>query len=149
MASGHTDGVGITLNVETVVLGRKRAGTAPRPVDIGLDAGTTTARDLIESVVRSEVTAYAARAEERTLVRVLTERELADGVATGVIRSGDADPVAPIDVDRAVDTALLAFDDGLYQLHVDDVEIESLNTEVVLTDRTPVMFLRLVALAGG
>lgn len=149
MGRAILSGVGITLNVETVVLGRKQAGTAPRPVDIGLDPGTTTARNLIESVVRSEVAAYEERAEQRTLVRLLTERELVDGLDQGAIRSGNAEPVAPVDVDRAVDTALLAFDDGLYQLHVDDVEIESLNTEVVLTDRTPVMFLRLVALAGG
>lgn len=137
------------MSVETVVLGRKRAGTAPRQLAVGLTAGTTTAGALVDAIVRSEVAGYEARAEERTLVRVLTERELATGLDRGAVRSGGADPVAPVDLDEAVGAALLAFEDGLYQFYIDDEEIESLNHAVELTDRTTVMFVRLVALAGG
>ena len=141
--------MGITLDIETVVLGRKRAGLARRPLEIGLEPGIHTARELIGAVVRREVAGYEARAEERTLVRVLTERELTAGQEAGAIRSGGVDAVDPVDGDQATATALLAFEDGLFQLHVDGDEVESLNTPVRLTDHTPVVFLRLVALAGG
>lgn len=141
--------VGITLNVEAVIVGRRQSGIAPRPVDVSLPPAATTVRNLIDAVVRSEVAGYETRAEQRTFVRVLTEHALVDALDQGAVRLGGAEPIAPVDPDGAVATALLAFEDGLYQVHVDGTEVISLDEQVSLTDATRVMFLRLVALAGG
>jgi hypothetical protein len=138
-----------TVRVEAAVIGRRRAGTDEHPLEIDLVPGSITARDLIAAVVRAEVATYEARAEERTFVRVLTERALEDGVASGVVGSGGAEPAQQVDAPAAIDAALLAFEDGLFQLYVDDQPVVALGDEVVFGDRTRLMFLRLVALAGG
>jgi hypothetical protein len=138
-----------TVRVEAAVLGRRRAGTAEHPLEIDVAPGPIAARELIVAIVRAEVAAYEARAEERTFVRVLTEQAIDEGLTDGAVRSGGADPVGPVDVGAAGDAALLAFDDGLYHCYVDDEQVESLDDPVALTESTRVLFLRLVALAGG
>lgn len=138
------------IRVEAAVPGRRRAGTAEHALDVPLREGSRLAlRALLDAVVRAEVTAFRARAEENSLLRVLTERQIAEGVDAGVIRSGAAEAATDADEDAAVDTALLAFTDGLYSVLIDDEPVESLDEVVVIAPEMRLLFLRLVALAGG
>jgi len=137
------------LRVEAAVPGRKRAGTAEHPVEIGLDAGGVLLRDLIDAVVRAEVAAFQRRAEEQTFVRVLTEQALTDGLAAGTVRSGAREAATEVNVDQAVAAALLAFEDGLYDVIIDDEPVDDLDGTVELAPNTRLLFLRLVPLAGG
>ncbi len=49
----------------------------------------------------------------------------------------------------AADRAREAFDDGLYFMFVDDRQVESLDEVLMLRDGSRLLFVRLVALAGG
>jgi hypothetical protein len=137
------------LQVEAVVAGRKRAGAPEHELQVSLPSGRTALRDLIEVIVRAEVRAFVERSEGEKLVRVLTEEALDDGLATGAVRSGGREVAAEVDPDEAVRTALDAQRDGLFQTIVDEEPIDDLDTVVEVRDGTRVMFLRLVALAGG
>jgi hypothetical protein len=115
-----------------------------------------TARQIVEAAVTAEVAAYQARAGEASLVRVLTDRALRADLDQGAVRMsdgrmsdgrmGDRLPAEPVDVTAAVETALLAFDDGIFKVFVGDREVEG---PVELPDGSAVLFLRLVPLAGG
>jgi hypothetical protein len=71
-------------------------------------------------------------------------------VARGKVDAGGREGAsAEVDERAAVETALLAFEDGLYFVFVDDAQQESLDGEVRLRPDSRVTFLRLVALAGG
>ena len=140
------------LRVEAAVAGRKRAGTAEHPLDLDLPLDAPVVlRTLIAAVVRAEVHAFQQRAEDQRFVRVLTERQLAEGVERGAVRSGGAEiaPNVEVDVDEAVAAALLAHQDGLYMVIVDDEPVEKLDSPVQLRSDSRLLFLRLVALAGG
>lgn len=108
-----------------------------------------TLRWLIDAVVRSEVKAFQDRAERRAFLRVLTEESLAEGLAAGAVRSGGVEPQAEVDPDEAVSTALVAHADGLYRVLVDDEPVDSLDAVMEVGPGTRLLFLRLVALAGG
>ena len=136
------------LRVEAAVPGRRRAGTAEHALDVEL-AGPVPLGALIDAVVRSEVAAFRRRAEEQAFLRVLTDTSLAEGLAAGAVRAGDRHPPADVDEDTAVDAALLAFGDGLYEVIVDGVRLSDLDDVVALTADTHLLFLRLVALSGG
>ena len=138
----------VAIRVEAVVVGRRRAGVGEQVLTVTLEPEPTL-RDLVSAVMRVEIAAFERRREERSFVRVLTERALAEGLEAGAVRSGGIDDAATVDPDAALATALLAFEDGLYQVYVDDEEIESLDQRVSVHDGTKLMFLRLVALAGG
>jgi len=142
------------LRVEAAVAGRRRAGTAEHTLDLDLPVDSPVPlRALVEAVVRAEVRAFGQRSEERRFVRVLTERALAEGVARGAVRSGGSEGTTeaapPVDVEEAVVAALLAHEDGLYKVIVDDEPVDDLDTPVRLRPDSRLLFLRLVALAGG
>ncbi len=99
--------------------------------------------------MRAEVDSFIDRAEGEKLLRVLTEEALEEGLATGSVRSGGREGAAEVDPDEAVRTAIEAQRDGLFQTVIDEEPIDDLDTVIELRDGTRVMFLRLVALAGG
>jgi hypothetical protein len=121
---------------------------------LALPPGQVTARQVIEASVTAEVAAFQARAEEASLVRVLTREGLAKELATGAVRTGGPqepalDDTAAVDVAAAVDAALLAFADGLFKVFVADRELADDDAPVALTDGAQLLFLRLIPLAGG
>lgn len=139
----------VAVRVHAKITGQRRDALGDHHLDLKLPAGPVTLTELLTAVVHAEAAGYARRAEERTLIRVLTPQALAAELQTGRVLSGAADPVAAVNVDEAVDTALLAYTDGLFKVFVDDIEIENLDTAVDLTGTPTVLFLRLVPLAGG
>ena len=121
---------------------------------LDLPPGQVTARQLIEAAVTAEVAAYQARAEEASLVRVLTQKALLADLERGAVRTGGAQQAqaqnaASADVADAVDTALLAFSDGLFRVFVGDRELTGDAAAVPVADGAALLFLRLVPLAGG
>ena len=143
--------VPVAVSVRAKVTGRRRAG-ADHPLSLDLPGGAIPAAHFLEAVVRAEVAAYERRAQERTFLRVLTEHSLRDELETGAVRLGGDQAVAPMseaDVSAAVAEVLLAFDDGLFKLFLDEREVEAADTAVTVRDGSQALFLRLVPLAGG
>ena len=136
----------VAVRVRAKVTGPRRRGEQQRDLALALPPGPVTARQLIEAAVTAEVAAYQQRAGEATLVRVLTGQALLADLDRGAVRMGDAAPAGPVDVAAAVQTALLAFDDGIFKVFVGDREVEG---PVEVADGAAVLFLRLVPLAGG
>ena len=109
-----------------------------------------TLRDLITRIVLEEVQAFRERRAERRLIRALTETQIAEGVGRGKVEMGGREDEPDVaDSEAAVATALLAFEDGLYYVFVDNEHRLSLDKEIRLRTESRVTFLRLVALAGG
>jgi len=138
--------VAVAVRVRAKVTGHRRRGEQERDLALALPPGPVSARQIIEAAVAAEVAAYQARAGEASLVRVLTDQALLDDLDQGAVRMGDTEPAGPVDVAAAVQTALLAFDDGIFKVFVGDREVEG---PVELADGAAVLFLRLVPLAGG
>ena len=137
------------VKVEALVAGRRRDGLSEHVITLDVEPGAMALQALVTAVVRSEVQSFAERAQERTFVQVLTERALASGLEAGSVRPGEAQAQPDVDPDDAAGVALLAFEDGLFQVFVDDERIDSLDDDVVVRDGAGLLFLRLVALAGG
>jgi hypothetical protein len=139
----------LAVLVEAAVPGRRKAGTAEHALDIDLAAGEVTLRDLVEAVVRAEVAGFAERARMRSMLSVLTDRGLAEGLAAGAVRHGESEAPTDVDPDAAVATALEAHADGVFRVLIDDDPVDDLDALVTLRPDSRLLFLRLVALAGG
>jgi hypothetical protein len=143
----------VAVRVSATVTGHRRRGVREHELVLELPAGPISARRLIEAAVTAEVAAHQARAEEASLVRVLTEKSLLDDLARGVVRVGGPQEEglgapAPVQVSTAVETALLAFQDGIFKVFVGDDELTD-DADVEVADGAALLFLRLVPLAGG
>ena len=141
------------ITVEAKVAGQRRPlisdWQVPLPPEARLE-GEATLRGLITEVVRTEVRDFRERREERRLTRVLSPEQIARGAARGKIDMGGREVEEPdVDPQQAVETAILAFQDGLYYAFLDDVQVTELDSQLRLQPTSRVMFLRLVALAGG
>jgi hypothetical protein len=148
--------VTVAVRVSATVTGHRRRGVREHDLVLALPPGAVTARQLIEAAVAAEVTAYQARAEEASLVRVLTKKSLDADLARGAVRAGgprDSAELAgieprPVHTAEAVDAALLAFGDGLFKVFVGERELTD-GAALPVTDGAALLFLRLVPLAGG
>jgi hypothetical protein len=143
------------LLIETRVLGSKsepidRWSIPVPPADDGEGGGGLTLRELISRIVRQEVEGFERRRRARRLTRFLSEREIESGAARGKVDPGGHTPSSgAVDVEGAIATALVGFEDGLYLVLLDGVEQRELDAEVFLNAESRVVFLRLTFLAGA
>ena len=139
------------LTISGKSIGKKNPLFADFSVPVpSFDGNELTLRALIDSVVRHEVVEFQKRQEDRQFIRVLTQREIDAGAKAGKIESGGSE-VAPqeVDADEAVEAALLAFQDGIYLVSIDDEQIRELDHVLDLKPESRVTFVRLTQLAGG
>jgi hypothetical protein len=141
------------LVIETRALGRKRPLLDDWSVDLPPSPddgdGGLTLRELISRVVRAEVAAFRMRQKDRSLVRVLSAREIADGAARGRVDSGGRPAEQEVDEEAAVGVALAAFEDGLYLVILDSQEQTELDLPVYPRPDSRLVFLRVAFLAGA
>jgi hypothetical protein len=142
-----------TITIEGKVLGQRKPVFAPLTLDLSPEweaaLPETRLRDLIARIVLEEVAAFDARQAARRVLRVLTPSEIDVQATRGKVTMGGRDLAQEVDPQAAVETALQAFEDGIYYVFVDDVQQMALDDPVDLDADSRVTFLRLVALAGG
>jgi hypothetical protein len=116
--------------------------------EIVLDGEIRTAGELLAAVVAHEVEAFGKRKQAGNLLRVMTDRELREGVEAGRVAFGDqeADARRP-DLEAAIATAKQAFLDGLFFLFWNERQVETLDEEIAGPGE--LLFVRLTALVGG
>jgi len=129
--------------------GRKRDLIGARTIDVGDIGARTLVRVLLTAVVRQQVTAYNERHAEENLLPFISATDIAQQAVTGKVGFGKLYNENKADVNMAIDTALQAFEDGLFSLFVDEDECTSLDQPVVLTSSSTLTFIRLTFLAGS
>lgn len=149
-----------TISIEVRQTGQRRPLIPTRPFTrapsdtVGTASTTLRLRDLIAAIVRDEAGAFHHRQDERRLVQVLTARQIADSAQTGKIDMGGARDVGTsqppvVDEESAVAAALQAFADGLFFVFLDGKQYDDLDAAIEPREGSTLLFVRLVALAGG
>lgn len=140
-----------SITVEAKVFGRRRPVIADWsvPLPIHDPEECLTLRQLIICIVQAEVEAFKARQDAQQLQQVLSAAQVDLGVAQGKVTMGDRNLEQQVNLETAIDNAILGFIDGLYYVFLDDVQQEELDAEVELQPNSQLTFLRLVALVGG
>lgn len=143
-----SNGITVNLSLSVKQLGRKKALTT-RDYTIGNFSMQPTLTELLTRIVTLEVNAFRVRQADNQFLRVLTETQLLEASETGKISLGGQEFKQEVNVDDAIQTAIQAFQDGLYYVFNGETQIEYLTDVVNLELRQDIMFLRLVALVGG
>lgn len=133
----------ISVNVKK--LGKKIASVEPTPFEI--EGIPMTAEELVTACVRSCVTAYNSRIDNRE-PRCISDEQFAAMEAAGKMAFGLPFSDKKANVNEAVLTALQAFDDGLFHVFVGETELESREQEIKIGENSEVTFIRLTMLAG-
>lgn len=138
----------MNLSLTLKQLGRKKALTT-RNYSLGNFPSQPTLTELLTRIVTLEVNAFRERQTDNQFLRALTETELLEAAQTGKISLGGQEFTQEVNTDEAIQTAIQAFQDGLYYVFNGETQIEYLTDVVNLEIRQDIMFLRLVALVGG
>lgn len=119
------------------------AGGSPVSWTLALPEERLTAREIIRSRVYQEVQDFHASRQERFrgLIQPTDEERTLNGLRVA------ARP--QIDWRKQFDRAVEVFQTGGFILLVDDRQIESLESEVVLNSKSTITFLKLMPLVGG
>jgi hypothetical protein len=139
------------LTISGKVMGKTRPTFANWELSLPeeLGAGEVTLRSLLTHIVKAEVEAFGSRQSQRRLLNILSPEQIRMGLEQGKIDSGGSELEQDVEVGNAIETALQAFEDGLYFVFLDDEQIESLDAGVKVDSGSQLMFLRLVPLVGG
>ena len=135
----------VQVNVKRI--GKRRNAIETRPYEIGevRDVG-----GLIAAFVTVEVARFNERATSgETVLRYLTNEEVADAATVGKIGFG-ADYNGQVqDLTAAIENARQSFEDGIYRIFINGDEVGgALDTPVTLRENDEITFVRLTMLAG-
>lgn len=112
------------------------------------DTVPKTVQELIAETVKVCLEGYKKRVEDKDAMKVLEQDSMEKMAEVGKvafdISYGEKIPA----VQEAVDTAVLAFQDGLYRVFLDGEELDDLKQDIVLGEDKELTFIRLTMLAG-
>lgn len=137
----------------TIYARMKRAGKQKKedllPVPFSLERRPDTVRELLTELVRLSVGQYNERRDDGRLLPWLTRESIGDQTLAGKVSFGtrggsDADP------DRAVESAISCFEDGIYRVFDGEEELTDLEQALSWDEegQRVFTFIRLTMLSG-
>ena len=107
----------------------------------------STTKDLITELVKINVEKFNKKIDERDILSIMTNENIAKAARIGKI-GDEVHGDKKANLEKALDTAYLAFEDGLYCIFINDEQSEKLDDNLSLKDGDILTFIRLTMLAG-
>ena len=138
----------MNIKVNIKQIGSRKKGLAA--MDFPLENRPETVGELIKECVHTCVEEYNERVRRGENItaplddNAIQEKSIVGKIAFGINYGGrTADP------DKAVKTALQAYEDGLFRIFINDKDVGDISDKIELNENDSVTFIRLVMLAGG
>jgi len=137
------------IKISVKQLGKKRPVIEQKKIEIEDLPPSPILQHLITSVVRQQVRAFNEKIEKKPMISFLLKEEINQKTKTGKVGFGNIYNDEKADEQAAIDNALLAFQDGIYCVFIDEEQIEKLDQSIVLKSESVLTFVRLTFLAGS
>ncbi|ATW25427.1 hypothetical protein [Candidatus Formimonas warabiya] len=108
----------------------------------------STLRELITEIVRINVAEYNGKTAEPLIIQYLSPADIENQLKTGKVGFGERRNPNQADVKKAVETAILAFEDGIFRVFIGENEAPSLDEPLALKEGDVLTFIRFTMLAG-
>ncbi|MDS0525126.1 hypothetical protein NNC19_05485 [Clostridium sp. SHJSY1] len=116
--------------------------------EIILDVIPETLRELIGKIVTKNVEEFNENLKKERIVDYLTGQQIEGKANEGKVSFGTIYNEDTQDLNKAIDTALLAYEDGLYKVFVGDEETECLDSPLIAKNEDVLTFIKLTMLSG-
>ena len=107
----------------------------------------STTKDLITELVKINVEKFNKKIDDKDILSIMTNEYIAEAARSGKI-GDEVHGDKKANLEKALDTAYLAFEDGLYCIFINDEQSEKLDDNLNLKDGDILTFIRLTMLAG-
>jgi len=115
--------------------------------EVELTNKVSTTKDLITELVKINVEKFNKKIDDKDILSIMTNEYIAEAARSGKI-GDEVHGDKKANLEKALDTAYLAFEDGLYCIFINDEQSEKLNDKLNLKDGDILTFIRLAMLAG-
>ena len=129
--------------------GRKHALIENREIEIDEIGKSPSLSNFIKAIVKQQVEEFNAKPFEKNLLPFLSKDEISQKTSGGKVGFGSIYNEQKADLEKAQETALLAFEDGIFSVFAGDEEIQRLDEKIQIEDTTVFTFIRLTFLAGS
>lgn len=137
----------ITFSIKQ--LGRRKPTINQQVLDIPLNKSTCTLEEFLKAVVTQQVEAFNERQTSPQLIPFLTKEAIESKLVEGKVSFGEVYNSNTVEVDKAIENALLAYKDGLYKVFQNEEEIETLTQQIEIQAEDVFTFIRLSFLTGN
>lgn len=115
--------------------------------EIELINKVSTTKDLVTELVKINVEKFNKKIDDKDILSIMTNEYIAEAARSGKI-GDEVHGDKKANLEKALDTAYLAFEDGLYCIFINDEQTEKLGDSLNLKDGDILTFIRLTMLAG-
>ena len=107
----------------------------------------STTKDLITELVKINVEKFNKKIDDKNILSIITNENIAKAARIGKI-GDEVHGDKKANLEKALDTAYLSFEDGLYCIFINNKQSEKLDDSLNLKDGDIITFIRLTMLAG-
>ena len=132
------------LRLQLKRLGKKKVKEVP----FTLEENPQNLEELLIACVKNQVESFNAKRTEVNVIGFLSPAEIQEKAQSGKIEFGELANTDLADLQKAIDNVLLAFQDGLFLVFVDDNEITALEIPLELHSQSVIAFIRMTFLVG-
>lgn len=115
--------------------------------EVELTNEISVTKDLITELVKINVEKFNKKIDDKNVLSVMTDEYIAEVARSGKI-GDEVHRDKKANLKKALDTAYLSFEDGLYCIFINDEQSEKLDDSLNLKDGDVLTFIRLTMLAG-
>ncbi|MFC9706553.1 hypothetical protein ACFTRD_00175 [Paenibacillus sp. NPDC056933] len=127
-------------------LGRRKPALAKQAAE--LPETTDTLRQLIKNMVAQQVKVLQDKNDDAEWLAYLMPEDIQEQGAAGKVGFGAIYNQEIPNVEGAMDTAVTAYEDGLFKVFLNDEELQGLDEPLMLQEDDNVVFIRFTMLAG-
>lgn len=131
--------------VQAKSIGKKKPVFEAKSYQIGTPG---TLRDLLLEICRIEAETYNQKTPDQQLIPFLTQEETDARVQAGKVSFGRIHGEKKVDISKAQENVIMAFEDGLVRVLIGECQQENLDDEIHLREGDILTFVRLTFLAG-
>lgn len=135
----------INVNIKQL----SKSGRRVKPVPFEYPGNFTTVEEFLKETVGIMYEKFMSKAEgTQDFANVLSDEEIGNMAEIGKIAFGFVYGEKEVTLEKAVETALLAYSDGLVKLFIGNDDAGELDSKLALKDGDEVTFIRLAMLSG-
>lgn len=142
----------MNISISVKQLGKKYPLLQEKSIALAIENPVITTQKLIESIVDHQVQLFRSSSfefEDEDKIHLPKENYLPILTDTGKVGFGAIYNHNQVDVAKAQENAIVAFEDGLYAVFYGDDQLETLSEEIDLSQNKNLTFIRLTFLAGS
>lgn len=142
----------MNISISVKQLGKKHPLLQEKNIALAIENPVITTQKLIESIVDHQVQLFRSASfefEDEDKIHLPKENYLPILTDTGKVGFGALYNHNQVDLAKAQENAITAFEDGLYAIFYGDDQLETLTEQIDLSQNKNLTFIRLTFLAGS